>query len=162
MQGAFPVSWKTVKRRFYLLDVSGSAKLTGCVPLQNITILNLDGTSVQGMCPPDTAAELRQAQALRLLLPKVFFGVGPASSNLTAGYDEMVQAAALKISKIGSFAKNWGQSSVMDGLVEVNHKAGPLYGFVSMRINVVNGTEYVTEIKVVTERSVPMVHTMPC
>jgi hypothetical protein len=102
-QGIFPMSWKAASGKVKTLVLTGNTKLTGCVPFRISpgTFVEMNDTGLQGLCPVDTAAELRQRAALEDLLPQVLFGVGPASNSTTKGYNTMVKAAVAWSSKIG-------------------------------------------------------------
>jgi hypothetical protein len=52
--------------------------------------VEIEGTGLHGMCPAETAVELRQAKALKDLLPQIFYWKGPASSAEVLGCKTMV------------------------------------------------------------------------
>jgi hypothetical protein len=145
MQGTFPMSWEAAANTLKVLTLDKNAALTGCVPLQRDAYVSNISTGITGLCPVDVSVEQSQRRTVQDLLPKLLFGVGPASNVVTQGYHTMVEAAVKWSSQLGSLTE--GSKATLS---TITHPADVLYGEIIMMAAAVNwptdGTEYITMI----------------
>jgi hypothetical protein len=99
-----------------------------------------DKTQITGLCNPGaTAVELQQRKALDNLLPALYVGVN--------SYDVGILGSVLKqVAALGSLVSDSETSVELRGKSDPWSTTALQDGYVTMRIEVIDGVEYVTEV----------------
>jgi hypothetical protein len=129
------------------LKLGNNPQLTGCVPIYSTTLDTTSGTNISGVCETNYwSIETQQRNAAASMLPELMWSTGSSVVN------DAVQQLVGWMANLGSQVGDWEVRK------ELRVGGEPGSPAMSMVFQVINGTEYLTSLKVSGSRFNAPVH----